>query len=182
MLESTVDLSLMELLQSRFNIIATIEFLDFDHDYSVLEKWIQDHRQDSYAADDRFVFTHFDTDYYINNQYGVTLHNLFTIWERNNIPFYTMLINTNHFGISQEIDQILRFHSEQDRPTVIETLLNRIHYPDQAYDQADLAVDDIEYHALCLCAGSRRSHRQALYSHLQHIPASKLAMTIRKTA
>lgn len=178
--DHTVDSKILNFLKQKYNIISIIEFTDFDCDYDILEQWLEYNSKLTFRHNDRFVITHFDTDYYIENRYGITLNNFFRLWKKYNIPMYTMFFYTNHQGISAEIDNILKYNDINDRPTVFETIINRLNYPIDGHKENDTNVNSINYHGLFLAAGNQRSHRQALYNKIKHLYPNKIAASIKR--
>lgn len=171
------DPGYLSVLQSRYNILDIIEFKTFDIDFKNMPDRLRPQIKKDYHTQDRFIIVHFDTDFYWHG-HGINLNNMFEVWRNLDIPLFTMIVYTNHIGISKEIDELCKHQHAKDRPMVIETFLNPgnylDHYPDDTVD-----LDRIDYHALCLMAGSPRSHRYGVYNHLRHITQDKLVMTLK---
>lgn len=165
-------------LEKKYNIVDVFNFSRYDYQFDHLEQRLIKVKKATFDANDRIVVVHFDTDYYIQNSVGMNLTNLFLLWQKLDIPLHTMLLYTNHFGITKEIDTICQHSELIDRPTVIETFVNGLSYESATYQtEPDLEIDQIEYHGLALM-GAPRSHRYAMYNHLKHL-CDKLAMVIR---
>ena len=174
-----MDADFLAEVQRVYNVLDVIEFKEFDLDWSWLETWIKKHHKTQFALHDRFVIVHFDTDFYWNG-HGVNLHNLMTVWRHYDLPFYTMILYTNHYGIRREIDEILKDQPQQDRPTIIETFINPGNYAPHGYKHLDNSVDQVQHKALCMMAGTPRSHRYAVYQHLKDLVPDDIDMTVRK--
>lgn len=174
------DPGYLSVLQSQFNILDVIEFKSFDIDFTGMPARLGANIKPVYHARDRFIIVHFDTDFYWHG-HGINLNNMMAVWHDLGIPFFTMILYTNHIGIQQEIDRICQDQHEKDRPMVIETFLNPGNYPADLADE-DIDFNSIDTHALCLMAGSQRSHRFGVYNHLRDIGPERLAMTLKGTA
>jgi hypothetical protein len=169
--------SVLDLLSQHCNIVGGAVMQEIDHDWAAVAAWLQGMHRDQFDPADRIIVVHQDSDYYLPNGYGINLNNLFETWTDCNIPVYTMLLYTNHFGIAQEIEQICQWRKIQDRPTIIEAPITE--YPGANFPDPVLAADQIVLHAVSMMAGSPRSHRFALYNHLQHLSPDYLAVTIK---
>jgi hypothetical protein len=176
----TIDPDMCELICKKFNVlgIITFNFFDYDFNYNRLRSWFSSRKKEKFESNDRFIIVHFDTDYYINNSYGVELNNFFTICEELDIPPSTLFFYTNYFGISNEINEILKDYHESDRPTIFETIVNESNYPPNGYNNLNINYQNIKYHALCMMNGSKRSHRYATYNELKELVPDKIILTL----
>ena len=128
----------------------------------------------SYNSDDRIIIDHFDTDYYFEGfDYGLGIYNLFTLFRKLDIPLFVMLLVTNHFGITAEINQLAP--DPQDRPTVIETLVSSIHYAEN-YQDLNIDADNISIPGLCML-GAPRVHRHAVFRFIESELADQIALS-----
>jgi hypothetical protein len=176
--KSTMPTAMLNVLKSKFNIIGQAEFKQFDADWDFLENFFQTTHKETFDINDRYIFNHQDTDIYIPEcRVGINFRNFFEVARKNDIPFYTILIWTNHIGIQQEIDIICANRHCTDRPTVIESFCTTSHVSD-SYSNVQINIEQIQYHALSMM-GANRSHRYALYNSLKHIDSSKLAISIK---
>jgi hypothetical protein len=168
-------------LSGVFNIIEIFETKQFDcRNIDYLISKLAETKKTQFHPLDRYVIVHFDTDFYWHG-HGVNLNNLFSVWKSLDIPLYTMIYYTNHHGISQEIKNLCWTQESKDQPMVIETLINPGNYSVDPYHDFDADVNSIEKHALCMMMGSDRSHRGAVFNHLQHLTPSHIALTIKGT-
>jgi hypothetical protein len=167
-------------LKSHFNIIGTINFTEFDHDWNQLEHFFKQTRKETFDPLDRYIIQHQDTDIYISEcSVGINLRNFFQMVKSIDIPVYTLIIWTNHIGLQQEIDILCKNQPLCDRPTLIESFCTTVHVgTEDYYDNWDINADQIEIHALSMM-GANRSHRFALYNSLKHIDKNKLALSIK---
>lgn len=165
-------------LESRYNIIGNIEFKQFDHDWGHLRNFFETTKKENFTNNDRYVIEHQDTDIYVKEMsVGVNFRNLFQIITELDIPFYTIIIWTNHYGLQKEIDLMCQHQHVKDRPTLIESFCTNTHTTEY-YRDVPINIDHIQHHALSMI-GANRSHRFALYNALKHVDAQKLAISIQ---
>ena len=172
-----IDHDILDMLEKKFNLLDCIEFKEFDKEFDYLVAWLEKNRKISFESTDRLVVIHFDTDYYWHG-HGINLNNFFNTWIEQDIPLHTMLFYTNHIGITAEIDQLCKYHNVNDRPTIIETILNPGNHRAEEYGPFELSVESITVPALCMMAGTPRSHRWAAYNHLKHLTTEQIAITL----
>ena len=173
-----IDPKIHQMLQARYNLLDVIESKQFDQQPQSLVSRLKLTAKPSFDPHDRYVIVLFDTDYFWHG-HGICLNNLFAVWRHLDLPFYTLLLYTNHIGIEREVNALCRDRCQPDRPTVIETFINPGNYDPDHYHWQDPALENIEHHVLCLMAGSNRSHRYATYAGLRDIDQERLVMTIR---
>jgi hypothetical protein len=151
------------ILKRHFKFDKIFNLFEYSADMSKLYHDLLELKQDSYEHDYRFVFLHYDTDYYItNNQPGLLLRNLQKILFTLDISNYFCLILTQQ-NIDKELE-ILRHEETTDVYAIasiqhwLQDLLWTI-----APETTELNVDSIsaKYQSLCR---QRRSHRTLLYS------------------
>ena len=172
------DPDFLSAIKEKYHVIDMFEIFEYEKDFTALEKHLLSIKKETFGPNDRIIVVHFDTDYYIHNQYGINLLNFFNVWREVDIPLYTMLFYTHHIGIKSEIDIICQTHHINDQPTVIETFINPQNYQDSTYtNEPDINYEEIEYHGLSMM-GAPRSHRYALYHHLKHLD-KQLVLTIK---
>lgn len=174
--ETHLSAAALAQLAQYYHIRASAVMLEFDHDFDQFAQWLAHHGQINYAAQEKILIVHFDSDYYLPDGYGVNLNNLFEVWTGLGVPVSAMILYTNHLGMTAEVEKICQTLGVQDRPVVLETLLTK-------YNHAQLhstwpAVDQVNTHAVCLMAGSPRSHRYALYNHLRDLVPQNIILTI----
>lgn len=175
-----IDPEFLTILKQQYNILDIVCMNNYDYKFEKLKDRLESIKQSEFGSNDRIIIMQFDSDYYIYNQYGINLFNLFTVWKEVDLPLYLMLFYTNTHGIKNEIEFICQNYHSADQPTVIETFINPANYSDNTYiNEPDLCVEQIEYHGMSLL-GAHRSHRFAVYNHLKHL-AKKLVLVIRAT-
>ncbi len=174
-----IDPVFLAAMQQKYNIIDTIRFLHYDQDFVGLKyRLLGLKKKNEFLPNDRIIINHFDTDYFIHNQFGINLTNFFTVWEEVDLPKYLILLYTNNPGIGREIDVICQHSHPADRPTVFETFIDPASYSYDTYKtEPDMNIEQIEYHGLAMM-NAPRTHRYALYNHIQHL-SKKLVLTIR---
>lgn len=148
-------------LYTKFTIIGHFNFLDFDNNFPILEEWLTQIKKEHYAPLDRIIIEHMDTDYYLPEfPYGFSLHNLITAFNAVDIPMFTMLLFTNHFGIEQEINSLLGNCAQFNQPTVISSFISTLHY-NTGYINHDINIDEISVPGVSLM-NNGRVHRDVL--------------------
>lgn len=168
-----------DIFAERYNIIASIEFKKFDLAPDNLREFFSSTKKTTFLPNDRYIIVHHDTDVYINEMpVGLNFRNFFLIADELDIPFFTLIIWTNHFGLQREVDILCRTRHIKDRPMVVESFCTTTHVAD-CYESVPLNVDAITTQGLCMM-GAARSHRYALYNAIQHIDHSRLAMSLHR--
>tara|TARA_B100000902_G_scaffold264009_1_gene250148 strand:- start:9029 stop:9616 length:588 start_codon:yes stop_codon:yes gene_type:complete len=150
-----------------YNILDTINFVEFDHNFDGLRSRLNKIKRQEYNVNDRIIIEHHDTDYYNNKilRYGLNLYNVFTVIQELDMPCFVFLFFTNHFGLQQEVDAILKDHPSEDRPTIIETFITTSHYNSDLVEDLPVNAQDIKHAGLSMM-GASRSHRYSLYNYL----------------
>lgn len=153
-------------LSSAYNILDTIHFKEFDYDFDVLKDRLSQTKREQYDVNDRIIIEHYDTDYYDEQvfKFGVNFYNTLTTISELDIPYFVFVFVTNHFGLQQEVNLILKDHPREDIPTIIETFVTTSHYSDIVQD-LPVNAQDIKHAGLCMM-GASRSHRYSLYNYL----------------
>jgi hypothetical protein len=172
-----VDPVFQEFLEKEFDVIDIIEIKEFDQNPLILASRLAQTKKEVFTERDRYIIVFSDTDYFWEGK-SLLLYNLFEIWACLDIPYYTMFIITNHFGLTSYIEAITEKNHSKDRPMVFETFVNVLNYNLDAYDPRDPQIDQITHHTLCLMAGTPRSHRFATYANIKDIGEKKLVMSI----
>lgn len=176
-----MDHRFQEILESKYNILDIISTNKFDQDpVGMLIPRLEKTRKDKFSANDRYVVVLFDTCFYLGST-NLLLHNLVAVWRHLDIPSYTLILITNHFGISKEFSAYFNHLHRNDQPLVIETFYNFLNYDERFHASIppDAELGQIAHSSLCLLAGTPRSHRQALYAGLKKHAADKMVLSIR---
>jgi hypothetical protein len=174
----SVDPEFLLVLEQKYNIIDTIILKHYDNNFEQLKVHLSSLKKESFSPFDRIIVVQFDSDYYVDNEVGINLQNLFSVWQEVDMPNFVMLFYTCNFGIGKEIKKICRYDPPTDQPTVVETFFNVMNYHNDLIPQdPSMHIDDIEYHGLAIM-GNNRSHRFALYNHIQNL-GHKIAIAIK---
>ena len=154
-------------LSSAYNILDTIHFKEFDYDFDVLKDRLSQTKREQYDVNDRIIIEHYDTDYYDEQvfKFGVNFYNTLTTISELDIHYFVFVFATNHFGLQQEVDLILKDHPNEDRPKIIETFITWSHYNPDLVEDLPINTQDIKHAGLSMM-GASRSHRQGLYNYL----------------
>ena len=156
-----------ELLSQQYNILDIFRFVHFDHNFNILKEKLNSIKKHTFANNEKIIVEHFDTDYYNSKilKHGLNLYNFFSVAKDIDIPLSVFVICTNHYGIEQEINQLLDDHDINDRPLIIETFVQISSYNINPYKDIDINIDNIKYAGLSMM-GAPRSHRFAFYNYL----------------
>jgi hypothetical protein len=168
-------------LANAYNILDTIEFKEFDRNFDVLKARLSQIKRKHYDVNDRMVIEHFDIDYYDDKIlcFGLNLYNVITLITELDIPYFVFVFVTNHFGLQQEVDKILKDHPIEDRPKIIETFIIRHHYNSNLVEDLPVNTQEIKYAGLSMM-GKPRSHRFSLYNYLkEHELLDNVQVSIR---
>jgi hypothetical protein len=153
-------------LDKHFKYDKVFDLLDYDHDLLELYKELKLLKKSEYESNYRFIFLHYDTDYYItNNQPGILLRNLQKIIRSLDIGNYFCLILSQQ-NLQAELDQ-LRIEETTDNVSIacITHFLQDILYLPQ--QTKDINADQIDKHYICLNR-VKRIHRTCMFALLQH--------------
>lgn len=156
----------LPILKKYYQFDKIFDLLEYDQNLSDLYAELKSLTRESYPNNYRFIFLHYDTDYYItNNQPGILLRNLQRIVHNLDISNYFCLILTQQ-DIQAELDQ-LAIEETRDRVSiaVITHLLQDCNYLPRTAQ--DLNPDCITRHYMCLNRVGR-THRRMMFSWLKH--------------
>jgi len=163
--------SLFNLLSSKFNIITALNLRDLGISYDSMNVFRSDLmkvHQKHYSNHDRILISHMDTDYYDSNYpYGIWISNLIRTFNEFDIPLFTLIIITNHYGLKNEVN-MLTTGNRKFKPLVIETLLSDALLGNYNNNVNKLInSNNIQYSGLCMM-GQSRSHRNAMYNFINN--------------
>jgi hypothetical protein len=151
-------------LTTKYNVLGGVHLIRYDSDFEKIETILSTLKKDCHPPADRIVIEHFDTDYYLPEfPYGFTLHNLFTAFRKVDLPLFTMLLITNHFGIKREVEKLIT--DPNDCPTIVETFISSYHYTNY-YQDIKVDADEIVMPGVCMM-GTKRVHRHAFYRYAE---------------
>jgi len=153
-----------KILKNYFEFDGIFNLLDYDYRMIDLYNEIKRLKKNFYNANYRFVFLHYDTEYYItNDEPGLTLRNLQRLLVSLDIPNYFCLILTQQ-NIGNQLEK-LRIQETNDDCTIshiVNGLQPLIHFK---VDDVNNNVGSITKKFICL-NGVKRFHRAMLYSML----------------
>ena len=151
-------------LSTKYNVLGGVHLVRHDSNFDRIETMLSSLKKNHHPHNDRIVIEHFDTDYYLPEfPYGFTLHNLFTAFKKVDLPLFTMLLITNHFGIKKEVEKLI--DDPGDCPTIIETFISTCHYTNN-YRDIEINTDEIVMPGVSMM-GVRRVHRNAFYRYAE---------------
>ena len=166
----------LKVLRQRYHLLDHLSFLDFDHDFDILRRRLSRCSKANYKANEKILIEHLDTDFYLQEcKVGINLRNFFGIVEAMDISPSVIIIYTNHFGITREIDLLCSNFHHSDRPVVIESFLSQLHNNPSAIEQP-AHFDRIQFHGLCMMH-MKRSHRHAMFNAVKSIDPSRLILS-----
>lgn len=155
----------IEILKKHFEFDQIFNLIEYGADMSRLYHDLLLLKKESYHPNYRFIFQHWDTDYYITvDQPGLTLRNLQRVLVSLDISNYFCLILT-HQDIEDELE-VLRAEETVDDCAIasIQTILqNLLWIPAK---DIDLSPESIPSKYQCF-SRVRRSHRTLLFALLQ---------------
>lgn len=150
-------------LQTKYNIIAEINLYKLGNDPGRLYQALASAYKDQYDPNDRILIYHYDTDfYYGRGEAGFIISNLMTCLNHLDISVCFCLLLTNHYGISNEINQGV---TNEFGMQIFENnyLLKQT---DPNPNPIDINVDKIVKSYICL-NGAKRSHRVMFLCYLR---------------
>lgn len=157
-----------EILKKYFQFDKIFDLLPYSNDFESLKQDLINLKKDSYDINYRFIFLHYDTDYYVYpDAPGLVLFNLQKILVELGIPNFFCLIITNHNNLSFELEYLRKhFTTDQCAISFILHQLQKCHVTTDFKD-VDINFELINKNYSCFNR-SRRFHRRALVSLLQH--------------
>lgn len=138
----------------------------YDEDMTRLYDELKSLKKEHYENNYRFIFLHYDTDYYITkNQPGVLLRNLQrVIWSLDISNYFCLVLSQQ--DLQAELDQLAveETSDEVSIACITHSLQNLLYLPK---DSTDVNSDGIDRHYICLNR-IQRFHRICMFSLLQH--------------
>ena len=161
------DQNFYDLLSQEYNIIDLFESKQFETNNFIrcFEECVLPTKKQIYNPEDRYILTLFDTCYYANTL-NLFFYNFIRLWHHYDIPSYTLILYTNHFGIEKEFKSYFTRLHPADQPMVIETFFNPGNYRNPEINTTYFNTDNIDYHILGILSGAKRVHRQVLFDFL----------------
>jgi hypothetical protein len=154
------------ILDKYFKYDKIFDLYDFDMNLPQLHEELRQLKKQEYEPNYRFVFLHYDTDYYItNDQPGILLRNLQKIIWSLDISNYFCLILSQQ-DLQPELDR-LRIEETTDDVSIAcitHCLQDLMYLPQQAHNKN---FDGVEKHYICLNL-IPRIHRICMFVLLQY--------------
>ena len=157
---------IIPVLKKYFIFDKMFDLFDYDKNLLSLYQELKNLKKNSYESNYRFIFLHYDTDYYITNQQpGLLLRNLQRILVDLEIPNYFCLILTEQ-NIQEQLDQIAKEETVNDCSiaSIQHNLQDILH---KNVGNIDINISSIKKNYICLNR-IRRAHRALLFSILKH--------------
>ncbi len=163
LLDETIDI-----LKKYFIVDRVFNLFRYDTDMDQLRAELLLLRKDQYEANYRFVFLHYDTEYYITQDYpGITLINLQKILENIDIPNYFCLLLSQQ-DLQPMCNRVWKEFAPGDSCSIanIHNFLHKPIHPQMQNLDLDLAQTSITKKYISLNRAPR-FHRRVLVSLLQ---------------
>jgi hypothetical protein len=158
-----------KILKANFVYDKIFDLLRYDNNLDLLVNELSNLKKESYDPTYRFIFLHYDTDYYLYPGLpGITLTNLQQILVHLDIPNYFCLLVTNYPNIGHDLTYLQKTFSTDPYPIAhIVCQLQKCHI--KSFDALSKCSvhTDIKYKYSCL-NNSRRVHRRFLISLLSY--------------
>lgn len=159
-----------KVLNDHFIFDKVFDLIQHNELFETLKEDLKKLKKDQYDVNYRFVFLHYDTDYYIYpNIPGILITNLQKILVDLDIPNFCCLIITNHTNLKIELEY-LRENFTQDQYPIgcIVSQLQNCHVTHfNKLKKINLNINLIKKHYLCFNR-SKRNHRKTLISLLHY--------------
>lgn len=152
-------------IKEKYNVLFESDGIFYLDDFKRLESDLKKIKKEEFEDLDRIIFYRFETDFYsdfLNT--GLTLRNIIECLKNVDIPFYNVLIFSNHYGIQKELDFLLK--DSDQKITLIETCAVAVDISHD-FNQINTNYKSIIKPALCLMGGASRGHRHILFNYLK---------------
>lgn len=165
-----LDEGCSQILDKYFTYDKIFDLFEYDQNINLLHDELIALKQERYEDNYRFIFLHYDTDYYLfPNTAGILITNLQRLLVKLDIPNYFCLIITNHNNLDTELKFIQSVYAKNDAPiSCIVSQLQKCHVtPLSELDSIEVDHVNIIKHYSCF-NNSNRSHRHAIIRLLAH--------------
>lgn len=154
--------NIKDYLYKKFNILYHTNFLNFDQDYQILFDDLNKIKKESFSNKDKIIIEQFDTDFYDDSlKTGLHTRNTVECIRSADIPFFTIMFITSNFNLDKELDLLIDKDTE-GFPIVLKTVSSHWSILKSYKNFNDIV--SFKKPAVCLMAGTSRSHRNSLYS------------------
>ena len=150
-------------VKEKYNVLFEFECFDYLDDFTRLETDLTKIKKEVFDPLDRIILYRFETDFYndfLNT--GLSIRNAIESIRKADIPFYNILVFTNHQSIKKELDFLLK--NDQQKITVVETYGIDIDYE---FKNVVINEKSITKPAVCLMGGASRGHRHILFNYFK---------------
>jgi hypothetical protein len=153
-------------LHERFNVIDIIDLFDYDPNFDDLKNKLMSIKKDPFTKNDRIVFLHFDTEYYVHqDKPGLLITNLISLLTELDIPAWFTLLITNQPQVKEKVIDASK--GTCDIAVVFCNFQKLLINQTESIIDLPLGEELIEKNFVCL-NGARRFHRRALVRLLEH--------------
>ena len=145
-------------LDQKYTILGTFDLCAYDANMSALYAELSQFLSRTFTPDEKIVFCHFETDFYLNNT-GFTVYNLQVILNLLDISQSACIMLTLSYGVENEVHTAGRVICNDHYPmqVVANSYVTLVSTPDPALGVQN-NFDQIEFPFLCL-NGRERTHR-----------------------
>ena len=160
-----------QVLRKHFTYDKLFNLVDYDFNMTGLYHELKQLQKSCYDPNYRFIFIHWDTDYYISNdQPGLTLRNLQRILKALDISNYFCLVITQQ-SLQDQLLTLQKQETTDEHPitgitTWLQDLVNRQDVIRGYQDGVSANIDAMAKKFICL-NGVKRFHRSLIFAHLQ---------------
>ena len=163
--ENRLRQSLIDDLESKYDIIDCFDFINHDSNPLAFYHWCEYWSDHSFAANERIVILNCDTDYYPSSTVGNNNWNFFSCCQHFGLPVEFFIYCSTSYGIHREVFELCdKFNLSQ--PTVLETAFMPWLVPTE--NVVDVPYNPSTVSRLYICInGAQRTHRLMLLSYLK---------------
>jgi hypothetical protein len=114
----------VEIVCNKYRVLEFVNLFNYDVDPESLASLLVKYHSYSFAANEKIVVLHHDTDYYASTvAVGNTVYNFFRLCTNFDISLDNIIFLTNHYGIDEEIKKVSMNICNSSGPSVIYTSL-----------------------------------------------------------
>lgn len=114
----------VKIVCDKYCVLEFVNLVDYDFDPESLASLLAKYCSYSFAANQKIIVLHHDTDYYPSTDaVGNTIYNFFRLCANFDISLENIIFLTNHYGIDKEIKKVSMNICNSSGPSVIYTSL-----------------------------------------------------------
>jgi len=160
-LTSLVWPAIQDHLEKKYKILAKLAIAELDRKPALYYSKLKSICKSEYLPNEKILVYHYDTDYYVNQTNGLALTNFLQCLKALDISPSVVILLTNHYGISQEIENFYKknyhnFDYNNDYITVFENNYQMLQ-SSPSIKNTDIDMDKIVKHFICLTGVARPS-------------------------